>query len=252
MQTSMGCEIAWEKAAVVSNSETLANRVRHAIGIPTISQPTAVNLGVDFGCGLTRKKWGKSSNRKVRLKAANRRKGRLHVLRLVLGGKRASLIASAGVLSAAIYGAPVNGFSDSELQNLRRLAATAMTPTAQGRSLTALMLVRGDPTWSAAVAPIAQWFVRRGLLSTTLSVLGVALMWSSSQKLGMKGVLADIAILSVLLARPVGNVSKGLWRRLSSLCTALGGLRLGLSRGPMISGSSGKFLSIRQSCGKSI
>ena len=157
MQTSMGCEIAWEKAAVVSNSETLANRVRHAIGIPTISQPTAVNLGVDFGCGLTRKKWGKSSNRKVRLKAANRRKGRLHVLRLVLGGKRASLIASAGVLSAAIYGAPVNGFSDSELQNLRRLAATAMTPTAQGRSLTALMLVRGDPTWSAAVAPIAQW-----------------------------------------------------------------------------------------------
>jgi hypothetical protein len=56
MQNSLGCEIAWGKSAVVSNSETLARRVQHSIGIPLAAEPTAVNLGVDFGCGLSRKK----------------------------------------------------------------------------------------------------------------------------------------------------------------------------------------------------
>jgi len=98
----MGCEIAWEKAAVVSNSETLARRVRHSIGIPVDAAPAAINLGVDFGCGLTRKKWGRFTSRRVRMKAANKRKGRLALLRVVLGGKRASLIATAGVVSAAV------------------------------------------------------------------------------------------------------------------------------------------------------
>jgi exonuclease III len=157
MQEEMGCEIAWEKAAVVSNCETVARRLRHSIGIPCIAEPVAANLGADFAAGRSRSKWGKFTSRSSRMKAAKKRKGRLQVLRTVLGGKRASLIATAGVLSAATYGAPVHGFSDNELRSLRRLVASSMTPSAQGRSLSALMLIRGDPTWRAAVAPISQW-----------------------------------------------------------------------------------------------
>ena len=36
-----------------------------------------------------------------------------------------------------------------------------MNPSAKGRSLSALLLLRGDPTWTAAVAPIQQW-IRAG------------------------------------------------------------------------------------------
>ena len=87
---------------------------------------------------------------------AKRRKGRLYVLKKVLGPKRATLVATSGVLSAATYGAAVNGVSDAELRSLRRIAASAMTPSARGRSLSALLLLHGDPCWSAAVAPLAQ------------------------------------------------------------------------------------------------
>ena len=95
------------------------------------------------------------------MKAARRRKGRLHILKKILGGNRAVLIAASGVLPAAIYGAAVSGMSDHELLQLRRISASAMTPAAKGRSLSALMLLRGDPTWTAAVAPLQQW-VRAG------------------------------------------------------------------------------------------
>ena len=117
---------------------------------------SAFNLGVDFGYGKSRLKCGKNTTRRSRMKAARKRKGRLHVLKKILGGNRAMLIAASGVLPAATYGAAISGFSDHELLQLRRIAAASMNPSAKGRSLSALLLLHGDPTWTAAVAPILQ------------------------------------------------------------------------------------------------
>ena len=67
------------------------------------------------------------------------------------------MVTRAGALAATEYGASVNGVSDKELEQLRTLASAGMTPAAQGRSLTALLAIKGDPTARAAVAPILQW-----------------------------------------------------------------------------------------------
>ena len=79
------------------------------------------------------------------------------MLRKIIGGNKASQVAASGVITGATYGAAVHGFSDRELVQIQRVAASSMTPSAKGRSLTALLLVRGDPTWRAAVAPLQQW-----------------------------------------------------------------------------------------------
>ena len=46
---------------------------------------------------------------------------------------------------------------DAEMQQLQRIAAASTSPTAARRSLTALRLVRDDPTGGCAFAPIIRW-----------------------------------------------------------------------------------------------
>ena len=55
------------------------------------------------------------------------------------------------------YGASVNGVTDRELTKIQSVALAGMSPAAAGRSKTALLALKGDPSWTAAAAPILQW-----------------------------------------------------------------------------------------------
>ena len=66
-------------------------------------------------------------------------------------------MAATGAFAATEYGAASNGVSDAEWDKLQRIAASGMSPSAGGRSRTALFALKGDPTWRAATAPIHQW-----------------------------------------------------------------------------------------------
>ena len=172
VEQELHCTVEWSKAAVVASSDTLRKRLQMACGISEESAKTVPNLGVDFTFGKMRRQLGRTTTRYQRMASAKRRKGRLHVLRKVRGPKRATLVGTSGVLSASTYGSAINGVSDSELRSLRRIAASAMTPSARGRSLSALLLLHGDPCWSAAVAPLTQWIRSAWKANEDLELVG--------------------------------------------------------------------------------
>ena len=180
VEAELSCTIEWSKAAVIASNDTLAQRLRAATGIKKNQEKAVANLGVDFSFGVSRTILGKLITRYRRIAAAKKRKGRLYILKKVLGPKRAALVATTGVVSAATYGATVNGVSDRELLQLRRTAAAAMSPSARGRSLSALLILRGDPCWAAAVAPLTQW-IRASWkkLKSIVNPLAVALTLTS-------------------------------------------------------------------------
>ena len=60
-------------------------------------------------------------------------------------------------MPAATHAMEIFGASNSELLSLQRLAAATMTPSALGRPLTALRLIKGDPAEKAAIAPLLRW-----------------------------------------------------------------------------------------------
>ncbi len=95
---------------------------------------------------------GRGSRRAERLKAALARKARLRRLRVAVG-QRAGRIFRTGILPAATYDASVWGLSDAECLRIRRVAATAMSPRAKGRSLSMVHLWNGVPTSDAEHAP---------------------------------------------------------------------------------------------------
>ena len=64
---------------------------------------------------------------------------------------------TAGVLPAAVYGVDTLGISNTELAQLQATALASMKPTTRGRSRAGVFVARGDPTWSAATAPIRRW-----------------------------------------------------------------------------------------------
>ncbi len=66
-------------------------------------------------------------------------------------------IFATGLLPAAVFDAAVNGVSDQEALTLRRLAATACSPRARGRSLALVTLIHQLPTWRAEVEVILQY-----------------------------------------------------------------------------------------------
>eukprot|EP00973_Karenia_brevis_P070565 9809512-Karenia_brevis.AAC.1 len=73
-------------------------------------------------------------------------------------GRRAKKVISQGAMRAALYGACVSGVPDGLLLQLRRLAATAVTPRCKGRSLDiALAIADMDPTAAATAPPLARW-----------------------------------------------------------------------------------------------
>ena len=92
---------------------------------------------------------------KARVALVERRKHRLKVI-TKFGGRQARKLAAQGVAPAALYGAPVTGVPCDLLMRVRRTAACATPPYAQGRSLDlALNLAGIDPAPNATGAPRA-------------------------------------------------------------------------------------------------
>ncbi len=116
----------------------------------------AVNLGIDFTAGQSRRVQDRNSKRAARLVTLKRKTARLQRIRPV-AGKRTPTIFCAGPLPEAVYGAAVNGLSDAEVLTLRRCAAQAYTPRARGRSLSRLLLIEGVPTWRANVEVVLEY-----------------------------------------------------------------------------------------------
>jgi hypothetical protein len=82
---------------------------------------------------------------------------RLLILKRATHPTAAKRIFVSGFLPAACYGSEILGFSNQELLKMRRLASHALQPRGQGRSLTAVLAVHGDPVAKAMLAPIVRW-----------------------------------------------------------------------------------------------
>ena len=74
-----------------------------------------------------------------------------------MAGDRVHCISIAGGRPSLTYGAACYGISNTELLRLRRTLSRTMKPTARGRSLDALHLIKGDPMDTQAHAPILAW-----------------------------------------------------------------------------------------------
>ncbi len=156
----LGCGIEVGKAAIVASSAQLAAELKRKFG-PLAGpdrEPTraAANLGIDYAPGRPRTTHAASGRRRRRMDRLARKAARMARIRAV-AGKRAKQIFVAGPMAEAVYGAAVNGLSGAEVQSLRRAAATALTPRARGRSLSAVLLFAGAPTWKGEVETILQY-----------------------------------------------------------------------------------------------
>ena len=155
---ALKCRLADGKSYVVASSDVLAKSIAGKLGCMGVAAVESTSsLGVDLACGKTRARHAVSGVRKSRFAKGNKQKRRLRNLKRAIGGLKAARVGGAGVITAMEYGAAVHGVSDSELLNLQRVACAGMSPSAGGRSRTALLALSGDPTWRAATAPILQW-----------------------------------------------------------------------------------------------
>ena len=153
------CKLALDKSVVVGSTDRLAQKIADQLGsLGVVPRAATANLGVDFSAGKARKtQTSTMSKRAGRFKNGKARKSRVKKLKRAIGSKQAAVVAANGLVAATEYGASINGVDDAELLDLRKIAASGMSPGAGGRSLTALLLLKGDPTWRAATAPILQW-----------------------------------------------------------------------------------------------
>ncbi len=166
----LGCGIEVGKAAIVASSAPLAAELKRRFGAlagPTREPATAAaNLGIDYAPGRPRTSHIASGRRRRRMQRLARKAARLARIRSV-AGRRAKQIFVAGPMAEAVYGAAVNGLSGTEVQALRRAAACALTPRARGRSLSAVLLFAGAPTWKGEVETILQ-YARQAWAATLL------------------------------------------------------------------------------------
>ena len=154
VEDELGAQVASDKSGVVASDNRTLEALRHRLGdLAGPKVKSAKNLGVDYTAGRPRRAQGPQSARAKRIRAAKERRHRLQRLAKAAGW-RAYRIATAGVLPSATYGAEVNGISNYELLSVRRACASALRPAAPGRSLDAVLLVHGDPTWKCTAAPI--------------------------------------------------------------------------------------------------
>ncbi len=156
----LGCRIEVEKASIVASSAKLAavlkGKFGELAGGTAAPHTAAVNLGIDYAPGRPRTAHaasGKRRRRMHRLRAKARRLARIRSL----AGRRAIRIYTAGPMAEAVYGAAVNGLSGTEVQTLRRTAASAFSPRARGRSLSTVLLMAGAPTWRGEVEVVMQY-----------------------------------------------------------------------------------------------
>jgi len=157
VETDMLATLAFDKATVTSDSQSVCDTLRAKLG-DCAGPPTrlAQFLGIDNMLGRRRTTLARGSRWKERAKAARSRKPRLQ--RLAAGRPAGALkVFVAGILPAMTYGVEVLGVSNSELKDMQRQALQTMTPATRGRSKSAVFTAKGDPTWRPAVAPVLRW-----------------------------------------------------------------------------------------------
>ncbi len=164
IEFEMGCEIELGKAAVVASNPRLARMIARRIGkyagtgIAKGGGASAVNLGCDYAPGRKRTAQRRSGRRAGRVAVLRKRARRLLKARTAIGStRRMKRVFVTGLLPAAVPDAAVNGVSDQEALVLRRVAATACSPRARGRSLALVSLLHNIPTWRAEVEVILQY-----------------------------------------------------------------------------------------------
>ena len=153
----MGGDIAEGNAALVASNRQLAAAVARCAALPTtVRRDVACFLGGGFAAGMPRIKWSPRSMQRQRFRYIHARRHRFRRLRVAVG-PRTRVLATTGIVPGAGYGIEIYGISDTELTTAQQLAACVETPSAGGRSLTRLRLVRADPTVSLAIASILRW-----------------------------------------------------------------------------------------------
>ncbi len=161
VEFDMGCDIETDKAAVVSSCPRVAAAVAKRLGAyagRASQRAAAVNLGVDYAPGRTRRQQNKAGKRLKRYAVMGRKARKLSGIRRAIGGlKRARRLFTSGLLAAAVPDAAVNGVSDREALTLRRTAAMACCPRARGRSLAMVTILHDLPTWRAEIEVVLQY-----------------------------------------------------------------------------------------------
>ncbi len=152
----LGCAFAVGKTAITATTRAVAATLARRLGVDGGVVGTPCLLGIDNTAGAPRGRLRTRSKKAARLKAAMARKKRLRSLRKAVGS-RASRVFRAGVQPAAAFDAAIWGLSDAEVLAVRRLAATAMSPQARGRSLTMTHLWHKMPTAAAEHASMIQY-----------------------------------------------------------------------------------------------
>ena len=71
--------------------------------------------------------------------------------------KRIAKLFSCGLGPTMAWGSEIDGLDDSELRSVDQTAAAFLKPAFRGRSLTAVLLMHGWPSWRAGVAPALRW-----------------------------------------------------------------------------------------------
>ena len=169
ISATLRCELAMDKIGMVSSCRAVSAQLSNFLGplVGDISRDRVTNLGVDYTAGRAVRAPGKgrSAKLKERAAAALRKTRRLARLGSMVGRKCVKVFA-AGPLAGAVYGSDIFGVSDRELLDLRRMAMAGVKPSAQGRSLSVLSLLEGDPPWRACCAPIIRWAKEVWILQT--------------------------------------------------------------------------------------
>ena len=157
MLDSVGCKLASGKTQVLATTAKMRGKLKRILQLcdDQVGE-SGVFLGADFAPRTSRRRWIGRSCRRQRLAKIRRRAKRLGRLRKA-AGPRACLVASAGLAPQGSYGAEISGFSDNDVLSSRRSLAAGAGPRASGRSLSAVLLLEGDDTCRAAVAPIVRW-----------------------------------------------------------------------------------------------
>ena len=148
---------ALPKATVIADCAQLACQIRTALG-PSGGKPCAhaTILGVDTVAGRSRCATIRN-NRRQRMTRCSARRTRLRRFAATVPSGRATKFFVSGIRPAATYGAQKTGVSPAPLRTLRQLAARTLRPKAQGRSLTAVSLLHGDPAGRVGYTAAARW-----------------------------------------------------------------------------------------------
>ncbi len=153
--SALGCSLAPGKASVTATSRSIAAAVARGIGLPASTSRVTTVLGIDNAAAAPRAALRGRAKKARRLRAAMARRKRLRNVQRAVGAKAVKVFV-AGIQPAATYGAQVWGMDDSEIMRLRKLAAAALRPQGNCRSLRMTHLWHGLPTATAENAPLLQ------------------------------------------------------------------------------------------------